>query len=69
MELDSKVRKLAKEMSDGRILAKLSCGDMVAIEAKYQLSCLRAFYNKHRSKCQTYENAGQSHMEGIVFAD
>ncbi len=56
MELDAKVRRLAMEMCDGQVLAKLSTGDMVAIEAKYHHSCLIAFYNRHSSMCASTDS-------------
>ena len=43
--LDMRVRKIAHELADTKLLAKLSEGDMVATEAKYHLKCLVLFYN------------------------
>ena len=47
--LDMRVRKLAQDMMDTKLLNKLSEGDMVAIEAKYHGSCLVKLYNKAES--------------------
>ena len=33
MGTDEKIRKLAKEMSDGKVLGRISPGDLVALEA------------------------------------
>ncbi|KAG0705544.1 hypothetical protein GWK47_024480 [Chionoecetes opilio] len=48
------------------LLAKLSAGDMIAIEAKYHRNCLRALYNKIRPAAQGRGNADRLH--GIAFA-
>ena len=41
-----RVRDIARETEDTKILAKLSEGDMVAIESLYHCKCLVAYYNK-----------------------
>ena len=48
MSLDSRVRQIAKELRDTKLLAKLPGGDMVAIDAQYHLRCLAAFYGRGR---------------------
>ena len=45
MEIDKNVWRCATELGDTELLANLSAGDMVAIEAKYHRNCLRALYN------------------------
>ena len=45
-DIDARVRKGATLLCDEKLLAKLSEGDMPAIEAKYHASCLCRFYNK-----------------------
>ena len=47
--LDSRVRQIAMELQDEKLLAKLSAGDMVAQEAKYHKSCLTTLSNQARS--------------------
>ncbi len=47
-QLNSNVKKAAIELQDTKLIAKLSEGDMVAIEAKYHRSCLVALYNRQR---------------------
>ena len=37
---DSRVRECAKTLQDTALLAKLSAGDLVALEAKYHAKCL-----------------------------
>ena len=46
--LDMRIRKIAQDMSDSKLLSKLAEGDMVATEAKYHRSCLIDLYNKYR---------------------
>ena len=40
---------MAVEMQDTAFLAKISGGDLIAIEAKYHINCLVAFQNCYRS--------------------
>lgn len=49
MKLNDKVNECARTLSDGRLLAKLSAGDVVAQEMKYHPPCLVALYNRERS--------------------
>ncbi|CAB4045060.1 Hypothetical predicted protein, partial [Paramuricea clavata] len=49
--LDTRVRNAATRLSDEKLLAKLSEGDIVAIEARYHKSCFIALYNKLRVTC------------------
>ena len=48
-ERNQKVRDIATEMGNNQMLAKLSQGDMVAVDAKYHLRCLVDYKNKYRS--------------------
>ena len=50
ISLDNRVRHIATELRDTKLLAKLSVGDMIAIAAVYHIKCLASFYNKHRSQ-------------------
>ena len=43
------LKNMALEMQDTTLMAKLSAGDVIAIEAKYHLQCLTAYRNKYRS--------------------
>ena len=45
--LDNRIRKIAHELADTKVLAKLGEGDMVATEAKYHRKCLVHFYNRY----------------------
>ena len=66
-DIDKNVRRCATELRDTELLAKLSAGDMVAIDAKYQRNCLRALYNKIRPAALKDEDADCLH--GIAFAE
>ena len=48
MELDRNVREYADLLNDNKLIAKLSSGDLIAIEAKYHKACLVKLYNKAR---------------------
>jgi len=48
LTLDQKIRKIATELKDTQILAKLAAGDMTATDAVYHNNCLSSFYNKYR---------------------
>lgn len=43
MRLDNELRKMAMEMQDTMLLARISSGDLVAIEAKYHYNCLSSY--------------------------
>ena len=47
--LDATVKKIAHDVSNTKLIAKLSEGDMVATEAKYDHDCLTKFYNQYRT--------------------
>ena len=47
-ELDKNVRESAMKLKRNDLLAKLSSGDMIAIEAKYHARCLVSLYNDVR---------------------
>ena len=45
-EVDFKVRTFATELSDTKLLVKLACGDMVAIDAQCHAKCLTKLYKR-----------------------
>lgn len=47
--LDKHVRQAALALQDGKLLAKLSAGDLMAQEAKYHPVCLASLYKKAKS--------------------
>ena len=70
-ELDQKIRDLAQRLNGGKLLAKLSCGDVIAIEAKYHLHCLTTFYNLKRilDSDSVTKTSQESIIEGMTFAE
>ena len=69
-QLDSRVRSIAIQLQDKTLLAKLSSGDMVALEAKYHATCLVSLYN--RATAQKPQVSGDDHdskCHGIAFAE
>ena len=62
-EQDSNIRTMATDLQGVEIMARISGGDMISIEAKYHLSCLTKLRNRHRSfqrklKLQTLKKDG-----------
>ena len=49
IELDRRLNECARNLEDGKLLATLSGGDVVAQELKYHRNCLRALYNRERA--------------------
>ena len=43
------IEEIALEIGDTKVLAKLSAGDMIAIETKYHCKCLAVSYTKMRN--------------------
>ena len=46
---DKSVNVMATEMNDADLLTKLADGDLIAIEAKYNLACNTKYRNQYRS--------------------
>ena len=65
-----KVRRCALQLEDRKLLAKLSAGDIIALEAKYHRNCLTTLYNKARQATEKQEKEeNYSHLHGIAFAE
>ena len=47
--LDNRICKIVHKLTDTKLLAKSSGGDMVATEAKYHRNCLVHFYNRYHN--------------------
>ena len=65
------MRESAALVEDNLLLARLSMGDMVALEAKYHAKCLLDLYNRAR-KVQTDAQQGtnrEREISGIVLAE
>ena len=70
--LDANVRKMATELHDTHLLAKLSPGDMIAMDAVYHKHCLTGFYARYRSSVrQKNVNTGETKLsfEAITLAE
>ena len=64
-----RIRNIAHEMNIGKLLCKVSVGDMVATEAKYHCTCLIEFYNSYQKHNKDKrEQANEQLMEGIAFS-
>ena len=71
LKVDKKVRDCAVLLNDGKLIAKLSVGDMVALEAKYHTSCLVSLYNRarnQRSATLKESNTTTSDLDELAFA-
>jgi hypothetical protein len=59
-QLDKWLIECARNLNDGKHLAVLSGGDVVAQELKYHYSCLTVLYNKERAYLLTIDNQDDS---------
>ena len=49
MQLNERLNECARNLNDGKLLAILSGGDVVALELKYHCLCLTSLYNRERA--------------------
>ncbi len=68
MNLDHELRRMAEELQDTSLLAKIGGGDLIAIEAKYHLKCLSAYRNKYRSSQRAKKDSTVDRFSSIVKA-
>ena len=55
---------MATDLQDASLLAKIEGGGLIALEARYYLSCLVKLRNRHRSHLREIQNASsKSHEE------
>ena len=67
-ELDSRATKCAQLLADNILSAKLSRGDMIAIEAKYHPPCLLELYHKtSRLEIQAWCSKSDSDFASTKF--
>jgi hypothetical protein len=72
MDMDNRIRQIALDLQEESLLAKLSAGDMVALEAKYHKSCLTSICNRARSSRSHELRANEKDsnvLHGIVLAE
>ena len=62
--------KMATDVKDTKLLAKLSAGDLIAIDAVYHLKCILSFSNRHRSlQRHSAEKSQQSNLQSLALAE
>ena len=68
--LDARVRKCALQLQDESLLAKLSTGDISALEAKYHVRCIVPLYNRVRQETEPEDEGGISAVnQGIALTE
>ena len=68
--MNSRVRRCALALQDHALIAKLSAGDMIAIDAMYHLSCLASLYKKESALYkEDNENDFIKQAKGIALAE
>lgn len=60
MQLNRQLNECGHNLNDGKLLAILSGGDVVAQDLKYQHACLVELYNRERPHLKTMQ-----HKEGV----
>ena len=72
LEVDEKVRECALLLKNNNLIAKLSAGDLIAIEVRYHAKCLVGLYNRARqSNSPTTKRTVKSQvdLDGLAFAE
>jgi len=68
--LDARVRECALQLQDQTLLAKLSTGDLIALEAKYHVRCLVSLYNRAKQAKGSDEQKDSCTInQGIALAE
>ncbi|WAQ99039.1 LOW QUALITY PROTEIN: hypothetical protein MAR_023412 [Mya arenaria] len=62
------LKTCATELCDTKLLAKLACGDMIAIDAHYHAKCLAKLYKRVQLSRKAQEESPEKVLHGIVFA-
>ena len=69
-QLDNRVRQSAIALQDGKLLAKVSAGDLMAQEAKYHPSCLASLYKRAKAQDDSYhQDYGNKINYSIALAE
>ena len=63
LQADASIPSMAKDLRDASLLAKIEGGDLIALEAKYHLSCLATLRNRHRSHVSGVQSASENSFE------
>lgn len=67
VKLNNRLNDCARNLSDVKLLAKLSAGDAIAQELKYHPRCLAALYNRERARF-TAQQKEEGHQESSTYA-
>ena len=64
LDSEANIRRMTTDLQDAALLAKISDSDLIAIEAKYHLTCLTELRNRHRSKkTRQFQESSESQNE------
>ena len=72
LSVDEQVRKYATILQDQQTIAKLSQGDLIAIDAYYHTSCLVSYYKKGEKiekRAEKDEEDQEQSIDSIVLAE
>ncbi|KAL7381910.1 hypothetical protein ABVT39_020427 [Epinephelus coioides] len=64
MNVNERLNECARNLSDTKLLAKLSAGDVVAQELKYHPACLIGLYNRERAHLNALKHEQNSRSSG-----
>ena len=67
--LDARVRRCAFALQEQKLSAKLSAGDLVALEACYHSSCIASLYKRAETVCKGEADDTKFQLEGIALAE
>ena len=72
-EADKNIRTMVTELQDSVLLARITGGDLIAVEAKYHLNCLVNLRNRYRSHIRKIskepENINEKMNESRTFVE
>ena len=71
LALDHDFHQMATDLQDTRLLARISGGDLVAIEAKYHFNCLLVYKRKHGivQQGEAYNSNHSNEIKIILLSD
>ena len=56
LELDVTIRQMTSVLQETELMARMEGGDLIALEAKYHMQCLRTLKNRYRSFLREHEH-------------
>ena len=68
INLNERLNDCAKCLNDGKLLAKLSAGDIIAQEMKYHPQCLAGLYNRERAYKASQKSKGAIAVDPLPIA-